>query len=110
MTKIAVTLEELKQHLRVEHDADDALIQSYGLAATEFAEQVCDREIVKDTDQRAVCTSIDDVPDSIKTWIKLYVTDLYERRSITEGQDSKIRHYDHLLDRFIIYDRVLEHL
>lgn len=110
MTKMAVTLEELKQHLRVEHDADDALIQSYGLSATEFAEQVCDREIVKDTDPRAVCTSIDDVPDSIKTWIKLYVTDLYERRSITEGQDSKIRHYDHLLDRFIIYDRVLEHL
>lgn len=109
MTKMAVTLEELKQHLRVEHDADDTLIQSYGLAATEF-EQVCDREIVKDIDPRAVCTSIDDVPDSIKTWIKLYVTDLYERRSITEGQDSKIRHYDHLLDRFIIYDRILEHV
>ena len=50
MTKMAVTLEELKQHLRVEHDADDTLIQSYGLAATEFAEQVCDREIVKDID------------------------------------------------------------
>ena len=56
MTKMAVTLEELKQHLRVEHDADDALIQSYGLAATEFAEQVCDREIVKDTDPQAFVT------------------------------------------------------
>lgn len=68
-----VTLDELKQHLRVEYDVDDDLIQSYGLAAVEYAEQICDREIIKRSDPRAVCESIDEVPSSIKTWVKLYV-------------------------------------
>lgn len=105
-----VTLDELKQHLRVEYDADDSLIESYGLAAVEYAEQICDREIIKRTDQRAVCESIEEVPQSIKTWVKLYVADLYERRSITEGSDFKNRNYDHLLDAWILYDRVGEYL
>ncbi|MVX56792.1 head-tail connector protein [Parasutterella muris] len=104
-----VTLEELKHHLRVEHDADDDLIQSFGLAAAEYAEHICDRQIVRRDDSLAVCDSISDVPASIKTWIKLYVTDLYERRSLTEGGEFKIRNYDHLLDRWIIYDRIKDH-
>lgn len=104
-TAEAVTLEELKQHLRVEHDADDDLIQSFGLAAAEYAEHICARQIVRRDDPMAVCDSISDVPAGIKTWIKLYVTDLYERRSLTEGGEFKIRNYDHLLDRWIIYSR-----
>lgn len=100
-----VTLEELKHHLRVEHDADDDLIQSFGLAAAEHAEHLCGREIVRRNDPMAICDSISGVPASIQTWIKLYVTDLYERRSITEGGEFKIRNYDHLLDRWIVYSR-----
>ena len=94
--KPVVLLDELKQHLRVDHDADDA-------------EQICDREIVKRDDPRAVCESVEEVPASIKTWVKLYVTDLYERRSLTEGGESKNRNYDHLLDAWIIYDRMKDH-
>ena len=108
--KTAVGLDELKQHLRVDYDTDDDLITSYGIAAVDYAEAVCDREIVKRTDEKAVCESMETVPDSIKTWIKLYVADLYERRSITEGQEFKFRNYDHLLGPWIIYDRVGEHL
>lgn len=107
--KPVVLLSELKQHLRVDHDADDVLIESYALAAVEYAEQVCDREIVKREDPRAVCETIEEVPAGIKTWVKLYVTDLYERRSLTEGGEFKTRNYDHLLDAWIIYDRIKDH-
>lgn len=101
-----VALDELKHHLRVDHNADDSLIQLYEHAAVELAEQICDREIIRRDDPRAVCDSIDDVPGSIKTWVMLYVSDLYEKRSITEGEEFKNRNYDHLLDAWIVYDRL----
>ncbi|WP_337056301.1 head-tail connector protein [Pseudomonas sp. USHLN015] len=41
-----VALELVKQHLRVEHGEEDALIQGYLDAAKAHVEKYCDREIV----------------------------------------------------------------
>jgi hypothetical protein len=42
-TDLVVSLEEIKQHLIVEHDDDDVLITRYVLAALDFAEQRTER-------------------------------------------------------------------
>lgn len=44
-TDLVVTLEEIKQHLVVEHDDDDALISRYVQAAIGFAESRCERSL-----------------------------------------------------------------
>ena len=43
MEKTDLTLEEIKQHLNVDHDLDDDLIESYKVAAFE----VCQKHIGK---------------------------------------------------------------
>ena len=43
ITDLVVTLDEIKQHLIVDHDEDDVLITRYVLAAIAHAEQHCDR-------------------------------------------------------------------
>lgn len=37
----------IKQHLRVEHDDEDTLIEGYKAAALAYIEQYCDRKIVE---------------------------------------------------------------
>lgn len=62
-----ITLEEAKQHLRVDHDEDDGLIQSMISAAAAY-----------------VTTQVDDMPDPLPAPIKaaalLLVGDLFEHR------------------------------
>ena len=43
ITDLVVTLDEIKQHLIVDHDDDDVLITRYVLAALAHAEAYCDR-------------------------------------------------------------------
>jgi uncharacterized phage protein (predicted DNA packaging) len=102
----AVSLDECKAHLRVEYTSDDALIESYILAATQLAEQICEREIVARDDENALCDDTENVPPAVRAWICLYVTDLYEKRSISAGGNAGgygLRLYDHLLDPFMLY-------
>lgn len=40
----------IKQHLRVEHDDEDALIEGYKAAALAYIEQYCGRTIVENPD------------------------------------------------------------
>lgn len=107
----ATTLAECKAHLRVEYTAEDALIEAYILAATQRAEQICEREIVERDDPNALAEDVTGVPAGIKAWIWLYVAEMFERRSMTDGGDADgygLRHYDHLLDPFMLYGRETE--
>lgn len=106
MTELAITLARAKAHLRVDHDADDELITAYIGAATEQAEHVLGREIVKVKDEQALAETVDDVPPAVGAWVCLAVADLYEKRSISEsGLGQGRRNYDHLLDGFRIFSR-----
>ena len=44
-----ISLEELKSHLKVDHDVEDALVQSYLAAAVDWAERATNRAILKQT-------------------------------------------------------------
>lgn len=101
----AAALDDVKLHMRVDNDDEDALISAYILAASQLAEHIMGREIIKRDDDNALCSDISSVPAAVKAWIYLYCSDLYENRAITEGGDSKKRNYDHLLDPWIIYWR-----
>ena len=106
MTELAITLARAKAHLRVDHDADDDLINAYIGAATEQAEHVLGREIVKVNDEKALAETVDDVPPAVAAWVCLAVADMYEKRSITEsGLGQGRRNYDHLLDGFRLFSR-----
>lgn len=107
----ATTLAEAKAHLRLDYTAEDALIEAYILAATQRAEQICEREIVKREDPLALADDVTGVPAGIKAWIWLYVAEMFERRSMTDGGDADgygLRKYDHLLDPFMLYGRETE--
>lgn len=106
MTELAITLARAKAHLRVDHDADDDLINAYIGAATEQAEHVLGREIVKVNDEKALAETVDDVPPAVAAWVCLAVADMYEKRSISEaGLGQGRRNYDHLLDGFRLFSR-----
>ena len=97
----AVSLEMLKQHLRVDHNLEDDLIAAYGLAATQQAEHILGREIVCREDENALAETEQTVPLAVKTWICLAVADLYEKRAVSDsGLGQGRRNYDHLLDGF----------
>lgn len=107
----ATTLEETKAHLRVEYTAEDALIEEYILAATQRAEHICEREIVKREDANALADDVSTVPRAVKAWVWCYVAELFERRSMAAGGDSNgygMRKYDHLLDPFMFPDEATE--
>lgn len=104
ITEPAVTLERVKAHLRVDHDADDDLILTYIGACTAQAEHVLGREIIKRSDENALAESKDDVPQAVAAWICLAVADMYEKRSVSEsGLGQGRRNYDHLLDGYRIF-------
>ncbi len=80
-----VSLEEAKAHLRVDGDADDDLICSLCLAATQMAEHELQRPLVTREGSEGYGEA-KDVPASIKQWIKLQVGYLYEeRQAAAEG-------------------------
>lgn len=41
-----VSLDRVKQHLRVDHDEENELIQAYLESALSYVEQYCDRQII----------------------------------------------------------------
>lgn len=47
--ELPVTVEELKDHARIEHDADDALLNGYLRAATELVQEQMGRVLVSET-------------------------------------------------------------
>ena len=96
----AVSLEEAKRQLRVDHDEEDVYIESLCLACTEMCEHEILRVIVGDSSE-AVAASQNEVPASIKAWILLHVAELYRHREATTETEMKpLPHLGALLDRY----------
>lgn len=97
----AVTLEDAKQHLRVEHTADDKLIEALCLACTQMAEHELGRAIVSREGAEGFGTDASAVPAAIRQWVLLHVGAFYENRQAqTAGQLFPIPRLFALLDPY----------
>lgn len=97
----AVTLEEAKRHLRVEHDADDELIKTLILAVTQMCEHEILHAIVDREGYNGFCPDVEHVPAPIKQWCLLYIGTLYEVRGLANLQDlESTSSMDALLDPY----------
>lgn len=85
----AVTLEEAKRHLRVEHDADDELIKTLILAVTQMCEHEILHAIVDREGYNGFCPDVEHVPAPIKQWCLLHIGTMYEVRGFANPQDLK---------------------
>lgn len=67
-----VTLDDLKRHLRIEHDADDAHLADLRAAAVEYI------SVATDTDFNEI--EPEDIPERAKHVVRLLVGHWYEHR------------------------------
>ena len=72
---MAVTVSEIKTHLRIEHDAEDSYLSTLIAAATAAAEDFCRRSFQ------------DEMPEPVRLAIYLYVGFMYTYRE-SAGQDA----------------------
>lgn len=113
----AITLEYAKAQLRVEHDLDDLLIESYILSATMLAEHRMHRPIIArendgtDEDGQTTrsgglpCESPCDVPAPIRQWIALTVGYWYSHRELAaDAEAHPLPFGDNLLDPWRLYE------
>lgn len=102
-----VTLDEVKEHLRVDYDYEDSLISSYILTATQLAEHILQREIVQRVDPCALCKEVKDAPQLVKHFVLCQIGDFFANRELSTSQTVNIR-YGHLLDNLIKFNRTDE--
>lgn len=99
--KSAVTLEDAKLHLRVDHSADDALIEALCLSATQMAEHELQRGLISREGTVGYGAEPSDVPAAIRQWILMQVAHFYEQRqAATQGELKKLPFVDVLLDPY----------
>lgn len=99
--KSAVTLEDAKLHLRVDHSADDALIEALCLSATQIAEHELQRGLISREGTVGYGAEPSDVPAAIRQWILMQVAHFYEQRqAATQGELKKLPFVDALLDPY----------
>lgn len=97
----AVTLEEAKQHLRVDHDADDEFIKRLILSCTQLCEQEILHGIIDREGTSGFSKDVDHVPEAIKTWILIRVAERYEtREGVSAGELKPIPWVESLLDPY----------
>lgn len=101
-TKPAVTLEDVKAHLRIDDDSEDHLLEAYILVASEQAEHIMQREIIYRNDENALAKTLEEVPQTVRSFCLCYVGDLYNHREMSDVQNLTT-FWKHLLDPFIIY-------
>lgn len=77
-----VTLEEVKTHLRVQHDEEDALIEGLIAQAQTAAEDFCRVSFDPFTDDSG---SVAEVPGPVKLAVLLMVGYFYEHREAEDG-------------------------
>lgn len=99
-----VTVDELKAHLHIDDDFEDALLSQYLLSATQDAEHTMQREIIKRGDDEALAEDADSVPPAVKQYVLCLAGDMFANRELS-GEKALSVHFAHLLDPFIIWDR-----
>lgn len=84
-----ISLEQAKQHLRVDFNDDDELIMLYIGAATEQIERHIQRKLIATEDERS---GGDDllINDALKAAALLFVGNLYENREATTDKPSEL--------------------
>lgn len=90
-------LKELKQHLRIDYDSDDKLLQVYYLTASSDVETVTKRKLYGD-----ICESEEDLPPQIWQFIMLRIGDYYMQREMSSEKKYEV-YYTHILDAFVNY-------
>lgn len=90
-------LKELKQHLRIDYDSDDKLLQVYYLTACSDVETVTKRKLYGD-----ICESEEDLPPQIWQFIMLRIGDYYIQREMSSEKKYEV-YYTHILDSFVNY-------
>lgn len=90
-------LKELKQHLRIDYDSDDKLLQVYYLTACSDVETVTKRKLYGD-----ICESEEDLPPQIWQFIMLRIGDYYMQREMSSEKKYEV-YYTHILDAFVNY-------
>lgn len=99
--KSAVTLEDAKLHLRVDHSSDDTLIEALCLSATQMAEHELQRGLITREGTVGYGANPSDVPAAIRQWILIQVAHYYEHReATTEGAVTPLPKLHALLDPF----------
>ena len=90
-------LKELKQHLRIDYDSDDKLLQVYYLTACSDVETVTKRKLYGD-----ICESEEDLQPQIWQFIMLRIGDYYMQREMSSEKKYEV-YYTHILDAFVNY-------
>lgn len=105
----AVTLSDIKAHLRIDGDDEDYALLLYADAATAYAEQYLNREIICRTDPEAIVKGYgtdptDNVPADIKFFILALVGDYYRNREMS-GEARLTQYHAHVMDKWILHNR-----
>lgn len=97
-----LSIEEIKEHLRIDADDEDALLAQYCKAAQHHAEAIIKRPLVGD-DSEAVAADAESLPEDLKQYLFCLIGDMYKYRE-NRQEKNFYTYFDHLLDRFIKYD------
>ncbi|MTI12636.1 head-tail connector protein [Sansalvadorimonas verongulae] len=98
-----LTIEQIKQQCRIEHDEEDSLLEFYGRAAESV--------VVKDLNRNVYTSAVPDddstgivISEDIKAAMLLMVAQLYENREVTSELTMKEvpMAYDYLLGSYRI--------
>ena len=94
----AVSLEEVKAHLRLDTSADDDLIKTLMLAVTQRAEHELQRGLITRQGTDGFGEDPSDVPAAIRQWILIHVYE--QRQAATAGELKPSPFVNFLLDPF----------
>ena len=87
MSSINLTIGEIKQHLNLDHDLDDALLETYKVATLE----VCQKHIGKTFGDEETENTVPFTP-AIKVGCLMYIGHLYSNREITTDAPQTLIH------------------
>ena len=99
---ITDVITELKEHLRIDTDLDDKLLEQYLLACISDIELRTGKTFMSEAD--AICTSWDDCPNDVRQYIRVTVGDMYRHRENGVEKSYNV-YFTHLLDKYVDYTK-----